>query len=425
MMNQRWLGVMTVVVAIACGEGQDGENAMSSDDAQSMNDTGDPSNTDGNNDIAPTAGYSADAIQAVLALPETPLNYENPSLPSLFDSAAVRALHNAPADNPITDEGATLGRVLFYDTLLSANRTLSCSSCHASGAGFSDPDQFSTGFEGGFTGRNSMSLMNLAYYANGAMFWDERADSLEEQVLMPIQDTVEMGLTLEQLVQRVEDTDYYPLLFELAFGDSAVTSERISFALAQYVRSIVSSGTRYDEGLAAAGGNTNMDFANFSAEENRGKELFFAPAGAGGANCAVCHADADGAPGPRATAVILQMGRARNNGLAANTSDDGGLGDVTGRPQDDGLFKSSSLRNIALTGPYMHDGSLETLRDVVEHYNSGIEDHPNLDRVLRGRGNQPQRLDLSDDDIDAVVAFMETLTDESVVNDERFTNPFR
>ncbi|MEO0606403.1 MAG: cytochrome c peroxidase, partial [Myxococcota bacterium] len=244
------------------------------------------------------------------------------------------------------------------------------------------------------------------------------------QVLMPIQDAVEMGLTLEELVTRVEDEAYYPALFTDAFGDATVTSDRISLALAQFVRSITSSSSRFDTGLAATG-DVNQDFASFTAQENRGKDLFFSPRG----NCAVCHVaqigGPGGPPGPGANRnqAIFFMDVARNNGLDATTTDPG-LGEVTGRMQDDGKFKSPSLRNVAVTAPYMHDGRLETLEDVIEHYDSGVQDHPNLDGRLR-RGNEVQRLNLSPQERAALVAFLETLTDDVLAADPRFADPFR
>jgi len=210
-----------------------------------------------------------------LDLPEDPYDYDDP-LPSHFQSATVVSQDNTPSFNPLTNEGATLGRVLFYDTQLSSNGTISCASCHGQATGFSDTNTFSEGFEGGLTGRNSMGLSNSRFYAGVKFFWDERADTLEDQVLMPIQDPVEMGLTIEQLVERVETQPYYAYLFTEAFGDAEVTEERISFALAQFVRSIVSYRSRFDAGLAMAN-DIQSDFGNFTAEENRGKELFLSP----------------------------------------------------------------------------------------------------------------------------------------------------
>lgn len=349
----------------------------------------------------------------VLDLPPTPYRYE-PELPAHFRVPAVTGRINTPADNPITDLGATLGRVLFYDPELSANRTVSCASCHDQASGFADTAALSMGFEGGETGRNSMGLADIRYYQPGTMFWDERATTLEEQTLMPIQDVVEMGLTLDGLVARLQTLEYYAPLFAAAFGDSTVTTDRVSKALAQFVRSIVSYRTRYDAGLEQVG-SPMPDFPDFTAQENLGKRLFFAPPGQGrSANCAVCHLS-----GGQGNVAVFLMDQARNNGLHADTSDDEGVGN--------GRFKSPSLRNVALTAPFMHDGSLPTLREVVQHYSTGIQAHPNLDPRLRAGGQpngQPQRLNLTADEVDAVVAFLGTLTDTELAADPKYSDPF-
>lgn len=375
--------------------------------------------------MVPPVDPIPDPVSDVLDLPETPHQYAELDLPEQFNTPIVSDQDNTPFDNPVTDAGATLGRVLFYDTQLSQNNTVACASCHVQEFGFSDPRTFSEGFLGGLTGRNSMGLSNSRFYNNGRFFWDERADTLEDQVLMPIQDEVEMGMTLEALVERVGEQEYYPYLFTQAFGDEEVTSERISKALAQFVRSIVSYRSKFDEGLAMV--NFVIDpFPNFTEEENRGKQLFFGPQG----NCAVCHvANPPPIPGqPPPNQVIFFIDRATNNGLDADLNvADNGIGDVTGDPGDNGVFKSSSLRNIALTAPFMHDGRFETLREVVEFYNDGVADHPNLDNRLRARPPappQPQRLNLNDADIDAIVAFLDTLTDFALIEDERLSNPF-
>ncbi|MEM6929557.1 MAG: cytochrome c peroxidase [Myxococcota bacterium] len=419
------VGLVTLTLLLAC-EPIDATDSMGPeprfDDPSDPSDPSDPDDPTTPPDDDPVTGYPSE-VTDVLDLPETRYRYA-PEWPAHFDANVVAAVDNTPNDNPVTDAGATLGRVLFYDTALSANRTVACGSCHLQSDGFSDPAEFSEGFEGGLTGRNSMGLANLALYRNGAAFWDERAESLEEQVLMPIQDAVEMGLTLEELVTRVEDEAHYPALFTYAFGDATVTSDRISRALAQFVRSITSTSSRFDAGLVVAG-DVGQDFASFTPQENRGKDLFFSPRG----NCAVCHVaqvgGPGGPPGPGGARnqAIFFMDVARNNGLDATTTDPG-LGEVTGRMQDDGKFKSPSLRNIAVTGPYMHDGRLETLEDVVEHYDSGVQDHPNLDGRLR-RGGQPQRLNLSAQERAALVAFLETLTDDVLAEDPRFADPFR
>ncbi len=340
-------------------------------------------------------------------LPATPYNYANIALPAHLESAALQQADNTPGDNPTTDEGATLGRVLFYDTRLSLNQTISCASCHQQEHGFSDPDAFSTGFDGGLTGRNSMSMINMRFYRRGNGFWDERADSMEDQALMPIQDAVEMGMTLENVVTRLEATTFYADLFEDAFGTPEITSERIGKALAQFGRSIVSYQSRYDEGRAQV--TPFLPFPNFTEQENRGKQLFFNNQ----TNCSNCHVT---------DAFIAE--RPRNIGLDSVTTDPG-LGGVSGNVNDEGEFKVPSLRNVGLTAPYMHDGRFATLEEVVDFYNDGVQPHPNLDGFLRvGIGGPPVRMNLSADDRAALVAFLHTLTDSTLATDERWSDPF-
>ena len=267
-------------------------------------------------------------------------------------------------------------------------------------AGFSDPRALSIGFEGGQTPRNSMGLANARYYEGGEFFWDERADTLEDQVLMPIQDEVEMGMELDDLVIKLGETDYYGPLFEDAFGDDTITSERISLALSQFVRSMVSYQSKYDAGVAT-------NFNNFTNLENQGRQIF-----EGRGRCDSCHE----------TDIQIQD-RPRNNGVDDGIGDDDGVGAVTGRNNDNGDFKTPSLRNIALTGPYMHDGRFETLEEVIQFYSTGIQAHPNLDNVLQDNGN-PRRLNFDEDDVEALVAFLNTLTDETFINDPKFSDPF-
>lgn len=345
-------------------------------------------------------------------LPNSPFNYANPPLPNHLQIPPVQNQDNTPADNFVTDWGATLGRVLFYDKHLSANNTVACASCHKQAEGFSDSNVFSEGFEGGLTGRQSMSLINARYYPNGSFFWDERAATLEDQTLMPIQDHVEMGMELDTLVEKLQQVPYYPQLFRNAFGTQEISSERISQALAQFVRSIVSYQSKYDEGRAmlTPGQVPGLTpFPNFTPEENMGKALFF---NANEGTCAGCHgSETFSAPGPR------------NNGLDL-VYEDKGLGDVSGLLQDNGFFKTPSLKNVALTAPYMHDGRFETLEQVIDHYNDGLKAHPNLSFPLRLPNGQPRQLNLTKPQKDALVAFLNTLTDESLVTDVKFSNPF-
>jgi len=342
-----------------------------------------------------------------LRLPVAPFDY-TPPLPPHYIAPPVRNQDNTPTNNPTTDLGATLGRVFFYDKRLSTNGTVSCASCHQQRFGFSDPRRFSVGFAGGLTGRNSMGLNNARYYTRGRFFWDERAATLEDQVLQPIQNAVEMGMTLPALVTRLSAEPFYTNLFALTFGTTEVNADRISRALAQFVRAMVSTRSKYDAGVASG-------FANFTAQENLGRQIFLGQVG--NATCVACHGtDAHTAP------------NIFNNGLEFPFVDRG-VGAITGRPQDDGLFKVPSLRNIELTAPFMHDGRFATLEEVVEFYNSGVVLNPNLPPPLRappapGQPPAPRRLNLTTAQKAALVAFLKTLTDTNLTSDARFSDPF-
>lgn len=372
------------------------------------NTTTNPSGNNNNN-----ATFTGTILQQTPNLPTTPFNYANSSLPNYLNTPPVNNQNNTPANNAITDAGATLGRVLFYDKNMSANNTIACASCHLQANGFSDPEKFSKGFAGGLTGRNSMGIINARYYPNGRFFWDERAATLEEQTLMPIQDHVEMGMTLDTLILKLKAISYYPNLFKNAFGDDAITSDRVSKALAQFVRSIVSTNSKYDVGRANFPANTPQnqlpDFPNFTTQENRGKTIFFTNGG-----CAPCHGT-----------ETFTARQAENNGLVL-TSVDEGVGGANGNAGDIGKFKVPSLRNVELTAPYMHAGQLATLEEVVEHYNSGVQAHPNLSPPLRvgGPNGQPRRLNLSNADKAALVAFLKTLTDNSIAAEVKYSSPF-
>ncbi len=385
-MNRFFLFTAIACIAISC-EVDDGETDVTNTNPITP---GEP---------VPTISDFSD----VLNLPTTPLNYANIVLPNYFNQDDD--IDNTPNDNQVTDWGATLGRVLFYDENLSLNNTISCASCHEAENGFSDAAAFSTGFEGNLTGRNSMGLANAKFYNSGRFFWDERANNLENQVLLPIQDHIEMGLTLTQLENRVRNEDYYLVLFNAAFGSETVNSDRISLALAQFVRSMLSYNSKYDAGRSQVN-NERDNFPNFTAAENQGKAIFF-----GQGNCDDCHGtESFVGPNPR------------NNGLDVVYADNG-VGEISGNQNDFGDFKVPSLRNIALTAPYMHDGRFATLAQVVEHYSSGVQNHPNLSNQLRQNG-QPRLGNFSNAEKAALVAFMNTLTDTEFINDVRYSNPF-
>ncbi|OIQ27669.1 MAG: hypothetical protein BM555_05985 [Crocinitomix sp. MedPE-SWsnd] len=336
-------------------------------------------------------------------LPGTPFDYENEDYaPHILNDPNLAHLFDLVDKNQITDEGATLGRVLFYDKNLSANNTISCGSCHHQDKAFADGLAFSPGFEGGLTGRNSMPIVNAQL--NNSLFWDGRATNAVHQSLMPIQDAVEMGMELPLLENKLSQIDYYKPLFEAAFGDTTITSLKISLALGQFVSSIKSYRSKYDQGFAT-------NFSNFTAEELLGKDVFFD----GEFTCFQCHFSENF--GGLTTDVT---------GLDSISVDMGAY-NVTGDLADVGAFRSVSLRNIELTGPYMHDGRFETLEEVVDFYATGKKQHANLDFRLTSdyvTGGHPLFFDFSNEEKDALIAFMKTLTDWDMVADPKFSDPF-
>ena len=356
---------------------------------------------------------STDPVAAVLNLPEKPFNYSTIAQPAYLTTPNIQAQINTPGMNAITDNGATLGRVLFYDKNLSLNNSISCASCHKQTNAFADNIALSKGFNGGSTGRNSMSLIDAKYYPPGSFFWDQRASTLENQTLIPIQDLVEMGMTLPQLETKLKLLPYYPVLFSKAFGDNNITSTKISLALSQFIRSIISFQSKYDAGRAnfpAAGPPPpNAVFPNFTVAENRGKEIFLSQQG----GCTPCHGS-----------ETFTAPQEKNNGLDAATVDRG-FGAVTSNTANDGLFKVTSLRNVELTAPYMHDGRFATLEEVVEHYSTGVKNHPNLSQQLKVINGQVRLMNLSPQDKAALVAFLKTLTDVTVIKDVKYSNPFK
>ena len=324
-----------------------------------------------------------DTTQAsVLNLPATPYNYSNISFPAHIANDLILN-DNTPANNQITDAGATLGRVLFYDKNLSSNKTISCASCHKQANGFTDNDVFSRGFDGGLTTRHSMNTLNVRFYRSGKMFWDERASTLELQVLMPIQNHVEMGLTLSELVSRVQNLSYYPALFTSAFGSATIDTTKISKALAQFVRSIVTYQSKYDK--------VKQGLASFTAAEAQGENVFLnAQPPAGGLKCSSCHT-----PPMFMNSEAPPFGLPDPNDLGINNS---------------GHFKVGSLRNIGLASSLFHNGSIANVATML---NAGPPP-----AGVPAHGIPPQ-------DRANVLAFLNTLTDSTVLTDVRFSSPFR
>jgi cytochrome c peroxidase len=339
----------------------------------------------------------------------TLVSYANPTLPPYYD-ATVTGLDNTPPNNTITDRGASLGRVLFYDKRLSINDTISCASCHRQASGFTDPLRFSTGFSGSaFTTAHAMRLGNIRYYRPGDMFWDRRAASVEIQATQPVQNAIEMGWTaaaggIPSLITKLNATAYYPALFNFVFGTPAITEGRIQQALAQFERAMISSNSRWDTGYtnvfnnAAPNANLGLDLPNFTTEENRGRTLFINARNNGGAGCAACHIPP----------TFSLAANSQSNGLDAGETR---------------IFKSPSLKNIGVTGPYMHDGRFATLAEVIEFYDHGVQAGPALDNRLKQGNGAPQVLNLPAADKAALVAFLRTLDDPVLNSDPRFASP--
>lgn len=349
-------------------------------------------------------------LRVHLNLPSQVANYSSPQLPLFFNDQFITIQNNTPTTNPTTNWGATLGRVLFYDQQLSKNNTISCASCHQQGHGFADTAQLSIGFTGGTTHRHSMALANAVYYSSGRFFWDERAATLEEQVLQPIEDSIEMGMTMPEIIQQLNETDYYPILFNNAFGSREISDERVAQALAQFIRAMISFDSKYDQGRSLVA-DRNEDFPNFSDQENAGKRIFMThPI----VNCFGCH-----------NTDVFIPDNPRNNGLSAFNADEG-VFVRTQNPLDIGKFKTPSLKNVAVRGRFMHDGSLRTLEEVIEHYNSGIQGNPNLDLHLVDVSTKaPVKMGLTELEKSQLKAFLETLTDHTFTTDPKFSDPFR
>lgn len=337
-------------------------------------------------------------------------HYAAPPLPVYFAGVAT-APDRTPLSPAAADRVATLGRVLFYDLRLSTNNKASCAACHQQAYGFTDPMRFSNGISNAaITDFHAMRLANLRYWQPGTTFWDRRSASVEAQASQPFHSLVEMGWggvagEFDALIRKMEATAFYPDLFAWAFGSRTITEPRIQQALARFVRAMVSSASKWDTGYAqvfspaAPGRALDVDLPNFTAQENRGRHLFMAPVEQGGAGCASCHV-------PPTFALAAD---ARSNGLD---------------PGEKRLFKAPSVRNVALTGPYMHDGRFAMLAEVIAFYDHGVQDGPALDPRLR-RGGRPRQLGLSAPDQAALVAFLTTLNDPVLTTDPRFANPFR
>ena len=314
-----------------------------------------------------------DRANPVLALPDTPLGLD---------------MGLADLKPPPDPEQVRLGRWLYFDTRLSADDTIACATCHLPEHGFSEPTPVSTGIRGQKGGRKAPSFINAAFAFYPETFWDGRAGSLEEQAAGPIENPIEMGFTHDAAVAAIDAVPAYKPFFAKSFGDETVDIDRITRAIAAYERTRISGNSAWDKWRDAD--DEDPDAATVSAEVERGHELFF-----GDAKCATCH-----------VGNSFTDSQYHNLGIgwdpATETFADEGRVVVSGKPEDTGAFKTPGLREVHLRAPYMHDGSVATLKDVVEHYRKGGTPNPHLSSKMF-------KLELTDADVDALVAFMEAL----------------
>lgn len=356
-----------------------------------------------------TIGFLSLMIVAATIDLNNPFTYENQTIAPYISKDNTGA-------NTITDLGATLGRVLFYDKNLSLNNTIACASCHLQEFAFGDTALASVGFDGGLTGRHSMRLVNARFSDEDHFFWDERADSLEMQATMPIQDHIEMGFSgtngqpdFDSLINKLYTVDYYEPLFEATYGDTVINEDRIQKALAQFVRSIQSFDSKYDEGRAQVN-NDAQDFPNYTTSENNGKTLFLDPPPLGGAGCAGCH-------------------RPPEFDIAPNTLNNGIVGVIGSTTSIDITnTRAPSLRDIInpngnLNGPLMHNGSVTSFPALIAHYNTVVQvaGNTDLDPRLQGPGGDLQLTPTESQDL---INFLETLTGSAIYTDEKWSDPF-
>ena len=332
---------------------------------------------------------------------------------------------NTPFTDPLTNAGATLGRVLFYDPRLSVNNIVSCASCHKQQYAFADNQAFSTGFQGQMTTRNTPAIINAVN--KSVFFWDGRVNSLETQTLMPIKNHIEMGLEKTSVLPaKLTSISYYPALFQKAFGTTEITNEKVAMAMAQFVRSIASSEAAFDNsvltGDALAGERLffgKYKCGNCHRGNNFGGASIFSPYRGGGSDTSV------------ANTVIPNTS---NIGLDVNYTDQGEQA-LTGIASQNGFFIIPSLRNVSLTAPYMHDGRFKSLSEVIDHYSNGIAAHPNLDPILLDKNfaagqvisttGTPVKMNISETEKKQMIAFLNSLTDYSITTDSKFANPFK
>lgn len=299
-------------------------------------------------------------------------------------------------NNPVTKEGFELGRALFYDPVLSADSTVACANCHQQARSFSDPvHRFSVGVNEAMGVRNAPAIQNMAFQQH--FFWDGGVKHLDFVPINAITSKIEMAETIASVVNKLKRNSFYQQKFKSAFATDEIDSQKMLYALSQFMNLMISANSRYDRYVRNEG-------EVLSADEKDGLKLF-------AAKCSACHAT-----------DLFTDGSFRNNGLNATFELDSGRQRVTEDVADRGKFKVPSLRNAELTHPYMHDGRFKTLEEVLDHYRQSVHDSETLDPLLKQNGSLG--ISMTDEEKTKIILFLQTLTDKEFVNDERFKNPF-
>ena len=333
---------------------------------------------------------------------ESYVNTPTPSplqIPKLFQDLILDPV--IPSNNPQTEEGVLLGKKLFFDPILSDDGSLACAGCHNATNAFTDTTRFSDGIDGLFGNRNAMPLFNLAWNYDNTFFWDGRDLGLENQVFEPITNPLEMHSTWEAVAEKLQAHPEYPELFNAAFGSQTIDSVLVSKAIAQFERTLISANSKFDKFL--------LGTANLTPEESNGFTVFMDESKG---DCFHCHGS-DNNP-------LWTDNKFHNNGLDSTFSDLG-LGNVTGDPADNGKFKTPSLRNLAFTAPYMHDGRFETIEEVINHYSEGLQNSTTIDPLMKKVDQGGVQLSLQEKA--DLKAFLLSLSDTDFINNPNFSNP--
>jgi cytochrome c peroxidase len=314
-----------------------------------------------------------------------------------------------PSSNPLTEEGVLLGKYLFWEKKLSLDNSISCGSCHLPQNSFSDPNRYSAGVGGTLGNRQSMALINLGWARH--FFWDGRKSTLEDQILEPVENPIEMHEQWSDVVEKLNNDTLYPPLFSAAFGSPHITKERAAKAIASFIRTMVSAGSKFDKQRIGQYTFTQEEYRGFILFTTEGGSPEQVAGGSFGADCFHCHGFGD---------MQMTDGLFHNNGLDSHFQNDPGRFNVTLNPLDSGKFKTPTLRNVEFSAPYMHDGRFNTLIEVIEHYNTGGHPSTTIDSFMKFTSGGLQLSETSKNDL---IAFLRCLSDTAFMNNPNFRDP--